>query len=88
MHTRRSDADSAPRLDMTVAEFAQWWRSHKAGQDDRLLYLKDWHFANEFPNYKAYQTPCYFQEDWLNEFYDTKQKRDQRGDAARNSTLR
>ena len=59
---------------MRVAEFAQWWKMHKAGQDDRLLYLKDWHFANEFPDYKAYQTPGYFQEDWLNEFYDIRQK--------------
>ena len=58
---------------MTVAEFAHWWKMHKAGQDDRLLYLKDWHFANEFPSYQAYQTPVYFQEDWLNEFYDLKQ---------------
>ncbi len=69
----RCNAACAPRLDMTVAEFAHWWKMHKAGQDDRLLYLKDWHFANEFPDYKAYQTPCYFQEDWLNEFYDMRQ---------------
>ena len=55
---------------------------HKAGKDTRLLYLKDWHFANEFPGYKAYRTPCYFQEDWLNEFCDMKQaaeKAQQRG---------
>ena len=58
---------------MTVAEFGEWWQMHKAGKDSRLLYLKDWHFANEFPNYKAYTTPCYFQEDWLNDFYDMKQ---------------
>ena len=58
---------------MTVAEFGQWWQMHKAGKDARLLYLKDWHFANEFPHYKAYETPHYFQEDWLNEFFDMKQ---------------
>lgn len=58
---------------MTVAEFGEWWQMHKAGKDARLLYLKDWHFVNEFPHYKAYETPHYFQEDWLNEFYDMKQ---------------
>ncbi|DBA81219.1 TPA: hypothetical protein ACH3X2_007033 [Trebouxia sp. C0005] len=73
--TTRLNVGCAPRLDMTVAEFAQWWKMHKAGQDDRLLYLKDWHFTNEFPDYKAYHTPCYFQEDWLNEFYDIRQRR-------------
>ena len=71
----RLNVGCAPRLDMTVAEFAQWWNMHKAGQDERLLYLKDWHFTNEFPDYKAYHTPCYFQEDWLNEFYDIRQRR-------------
>ncbi|KAL3142171.1 hypothetical protein ABBQ38_002528 [Trebouxia sp. C0009 RCD-2024] len=71
--TTRVNAACAPRLDMTLAEFAEWWRMHKAGQDTRLLYLKDWHFAHEFPHYKAYDTPGYFQQDWLNEYYDMKQ---------------
>lgn len=69
----RVNAACAPRLDMTLADFADWWRMHKAGQDARLLYLKDWHFANEFPHYKAYDTPLYFQQDWLNEYFDMKQ---------------
>lgn len=71
--TCRLGAACAPRLDMTIGEFAEWWHMHKAGKDARLLYLKDWHFANEFPHYKAYNTPEYFQEDWLNDFYDMKQ---------------
>ncbi|KAL3152640.1 hypothetical protein ABBQ32_001654 [Trebouxia sp. C0010 RCD-2024] len=71
--TTRVNAACAPRLDMTLADFADWWRMHKAGQDARLLYLKDWHFANEFPHYKAYDTPLYFQQDWLNEYFDMKQ---------------
>ncbi|DBB18928.1 TPA: hypothetical protein ACH3X3_000505 [Trebouxia sp. C0006] len=81
-NTTRLNAGCAPRLDMTVAEFAHWWKMHKAGQDDRLLYLKDWHFANEFPDYTAYQTPCYFQEDWLNEFYDIGQRQPQQSHSA------
>ena len=76
----RSNATCAPRLDMTVVEFAHWWKMHKAGQDDRLLYLKDWHFAHAFPNYKAYETPLYFQDDWLNDFNDMEQAGTQQSD--------
>ncbi|XP_065051481.1 2-oxoglutarate and iron-dependent oxygenase JMJD4-like isoform X2 [Rhopilema esculentum] len=38
--------------------------------DDRLLYLKDWHFQREYPDYRAYEVLEYFQADWLNEWYD------------------
>ena len=91
---------------MSLAEYLRWWQQHKAGLDDRLLYLKDWHFVNEFPGYQvcttaqipstwpecsvphllvrptqskgqsarfvaqAYTTPPYFQDDWLNQYYD------------------
>ena len=41
--------------EMTLAEYASWWRCHKAGEADarQLLYLKDWHFASEFPGYQV-----------------------------------
>lgn len=72
----RTRLGSTPRLDMTVAEFADWWAKHKAGADDgRLLYLKDWHYAAEFPDYKAYETPAYFQQDWLNDYFDMRRER-------------
>lgn len=32
-----------------------------------LLYLKDWKFVTNFPNYDAYQCPKYFSDDWLND---------------------
>ena len=73
----RTRAGCTPRLDMTVAQFADWWTKRKAGEDARLLYLKDWHFAAEFPGYKAYTTPEYFQEDWLNDFFDMRRSRQQ-----------
>ncbi len=41
---------------MTLREYAAWWEQHKAGLDDRLLYLKDWHFVYEFPEYQARTT--------------------------------
>ena len=74
---------------MTVAEFGEWWQMHKAGKDARLLYLKDWHFVNKFPHYKAYETPHHFQEDWLNEFCNMKQalKRMQQWNSAMTAQL-
>ncbi|NP_001292295.1 jmjC domain-containing protein 4-like [Magallana gigas] len=42
------------------------------------LYLKDWHFTRDFPDYTAYETPCGFSSDWLNEFWDTKDDDDYR----------
>lgn len=30
-------------------------------EETRLLYLKDWHFVAEYPDYHAYATPVYFQ---------------------------
>ncbi len=38
---------------MSLHEYAALWNQHKAGLDARLLYLKDWHFVNEFPEYQA-----------------------------------
>lgn len=46
---------------MTVSQYVEWWRRHKEGQEEQLLYLKDWHFVHEFPWYKASCTavlPC------------------------------
>ena len=42
---------------MSLREYADWWRQHKAGTSVRLLYLKDWHFVSEFPGYQVCRTP-------------------------------
>ena len=34
---------------MSLREYAAWWRPRAAGQEDGALYVKDWHFAAEFP---------------------------------------
>jgi hypothetical protein len=53
-----------------------WWRGRAAGGGDgRLLYLKDWHFANEYPDYQAYECPPFFLDDWLNEWLDARRAR-------------
>ena len=37
------------RRDMSLREYAAWWRPRAAGQENGALYVKDWHFAAEFP---------------------------------------
>nr|GEV55461.1 JmjC domain-containing protein 4 [Tanacetum cinerariifolium] len=68
------------RLNMSVAEFIDQWVElssveHGNSLTDEckgktLLYLKDWHFVKEFPEYTAYTTPLYFRDDWLNMYLD------------------
>lgn len=68
------------RLEMTVAEFVEQWlgdpmqehgnaSSHSA-MSKMSLYLKDWHFVKEYPEYEAYTTPVFFCDDWLNIYLD------------------
>lgn len=43
---------------MTVAEYADWWERKKEGlEEDAMLYLKDWHFTAEYPDYKVGYEP-------------------------------
>ncbi|MFS7971729.1 putative transcription factor & chromatin remodeling &Metalloenzymes JmjC family [Helianthus anomalus] len=72
------------RFDMTVAEFIDHWLKLSSVEHGNL-YLKDWHFVKEYPEYTAYTTPPFFRDDWLNlyldhyhmhEDHDTYQKRD------------
>ncbi|CAH2043735.1 unnamed protein product [Thlaspi arvense] len=65
------------RLEMSVMEFVQQWTNDSI-EDKRkdcddgksVLYLKDWHFVKEYPDYTAYQTPRLFCDDWLNMYLD------------------
>ncbi|XP_057804465.1 arginine-specific demethylase JMJ20 [Salvia miltiorrhiza] len=63
------------RLEMSVSEFIEIWinssNSDNGGADGKpLLYLKDWHFVKEYPDYVAYSTPVFFRDDWLNLYLD------------------
>ena len=42
---------------MSLRKYTEWWRQHKAGAGGCLLYLKDWHFASEFPGYQVCRPP-------------------------------
>ena len=38
------------RCELSLHEYAAWWRRRAAGQEAGALYVKDWHFAAEFPD--------------------------------------
>ena len=73
--------------EMTLLEYCRWWRRRKHKHsftlnsskneeeiddgDERMLYLKDWHFAKDFPSYDLYRCLSFFLDDWLNEWYDS-----------------
>ncbi|EFH42791.1 hypothetical protein ARALYDRAFT_332532 [Arabidopsis lyrata subsp. lyrata] len=61
------------RLEMSVTEFVEQWTNN-----DSVLYLKDWHFVKEYPDYTAYQTPQLFSDDWLNIYLDSYQMHEDR----------
>lgn len=68
------------RCEMSVAEFIDRWLDlstvkHVSNSTNKLngkplLYLKDWHFVKEYPEYTAYTTPLFFRDDWLNLYLD------------------
>ncbi|XP_010550689.1 PREDICTED: jmjC domain-containing protein 4 [Tarenaya hassleriana] len=69
------------RVEMSVAEFVEHWIEDSTegklkdasycGKAKSNLYLKDWHFVKEYPQYIAYRTPPLFGDDWLNIYLDS-----------------
>ncbi|KAI9314843.1 hypothetical protein BX666DRAFT_1964004 [Dichotomocladium elegans] len=58
------------RTDMSFGAFVTELMPHGR------YYLKDWHFCRDFPDYKAYSVPDLFQDDWLNEYWSTRDDKD------------
>ena len=60
------------RREMPFREFASWWQKADEKPDEtsacvrKKLYVKDWNFVNDFPEYGAYVTPPHLKDDWLN----------------------
>ncbi|OVA19880.1 JmjC domain [Macleaya cordata] len=77
----RREFTDQKRVEMSVSEFIRNWiqfsskeysnPSNCEGDDQSLLYLKDWHFVKEYPEYAAYTTPLFFCDDWLNLYLDS-----------------
>jgi len=67
--------NSNPKQEMSFNEFIDYLKKvQKIGYNYeenglKILYLKDWHFVHQFPDYKAYETPVYFESDWINEYF-------------------
>ncbi|TVU34048.1 hypothetical protein EJB05_15873, partial [Eragrostis curvula] len=59
------------RLEMSMQEFVDHWAWNSEDHDGSLLYLKDWHFVKEYPDYVAYTTPTFFVDDWLKMYLDS-----------------
>jgi hypothetical protein len=57
--------------EMTIAEYTRWWMiSQKDDSGQPLMYLKDWKFVFDHPNYDSYDCPHLFRDDWLNDAKD------------------
>ncbi|KAK2663710.1 hypothetical protein Ddye_002284 [Dipteronia dyeriana] len=75
------DFTDQKRVEMSVSEFVKHWLENSTqGSSDganneangmSVLYLKDWHFVKEYPEYLAYRTPQTFCDDWLNLYLDS-----------------
>ncbi|CAL4067628.1 unnamed protein product, partial [Meganyctiphanes norvegica] len=66
--------DSQEKKTYKINDYIHYWESLRdpLSEKKQCLYLKDWHFVRDFPNYEAYITPKYFASDWLNEFWETR----------------
>ncbi|XP_019850996.1 PREDICTED: jmjC domain-containing protein 4-like [Amphimedon queenslandica] len=69
---------SHPKQTWSFAAYIDYWRQYNISlysssdkhTEKRQLYLKDWHFTRDYPNYGLYTTPHVFSIDWLNEVWD------------------
>ncbi|KAI3892941.1 hypothetical protein MKX03_037505 [Papaver bracteatum] len=77
----RREFTDQKRVEMSVSDFIRNWvdlsskecssASSCEDSNESLLYLKDWHFVKEYPDYIAYTTPLFFRDDWLNLYLDS-----------------
>ncbi|XP_072905021.1 2-oxoglutarate and iron-dependent oxygenase JMJD4 [Hemitrygon akajei] len=63
-----------PKHNIPLRDYFSYWREHRESSYSSprgCLYMKDWHMHRDFPNHGVYNTPNFFQSDWLNEYWDT-----------------
>ncbi|KAJ9062463.1 hypothetical protein DSO57_1010486 [Entomophthora muscae] len=71
------DFNSTQTKTMTVSKFIDEWESVAktnsfpcdAEFPQKKIYLKDWHFHIDYPDYLPYEVPEIFQEDWMDSFW-------------------
>jgi len=64
-----TDCDSGNCLTMTLRDYQSYWMKYKGHNDDRRLYLKDFHLSS-ITKKPFYCCPVEFEDDWLNEFLE------------------
>eukprot|EP01023_Acetabularia_acetabulum_P002890 TRINITY_DN11251_c2_g1_i4.p2 TRINITY_DN11251_c2_g1~~TRINITY_DN11251_c2_g1_i4.p2 ORF type:complete len:251 (-),score=15.11 TRINITY_DN11251_c2_g1_i4:70-822(-) len=68
--------------EVSINTYLDWWEQKKSSQEE-CLYVKDWHLSaeehqklckkrdgNNKQKFSFYETPLYFKEDWLNDYFD------------------
>uniref|UniRef100_K3X8M4 JmjC domain-containing protein n=1 Tax=Globisporangium ultimum (strain ATCC 200006 / CBS 805.95 / DAOM BR144) TaxID=431595 RepID=K3X8M4_GLOUD len=58
------------RTTMRFDEYLALLQKNDAGK----RYLKDWHFVHAFPDQPVYTTPTFFEDDWLNWWWDRQEQ--------------
>lgn len=69
----KTNYNSHKKSNMKFSEYLKYLRKKELNQIDETLYLKDWHFQKQ-SNYKAYDLPIFFEIDWMNEYWDSREK--------------
>ncbi|KAH9526821.1 JmjC domain-containing protein 4 [Dermatophagoides farinae] len=67
--------NSNPRTEMLFSQYADYWQQQQQQQvidANRILYLKDWHLAQDSNCGDFYKIPTYFESDYLNEYCTAK----------------
>lgn len=61
-----TNCSSGQKISLRVSEFLDAWST---SAKPPLRYLKDWHIVRDFPEYRAYDVPPPFCDDWLNDWW-------------------
>lgn len=72
---KKEEYGANPKSNKPFEEYLKYWQEYiQSGYPENMecLYLKDFHFNRNFPDYEAYKTPEYFTSDWMNEFWDQR----------------
>lgn len=67
--------DAHEKDQMKFTDYVQYWKDRRS---EDILYLKDFHMKQEFPELDFYNVPQYFSSDWLNEYLIDNSKDDYR----------
>lgn len=64
----------------TIMKMDDFIKKCKQNERDCLLYLKDWHLFQEKKDYKFYNVPKFFKDDWINNYWDYLSKNKEKKD--------